>query len=55
MDILARYLQAVRFWLPRKQQDDIIEELREDIRSRIEDRESSLGRALTEDELLALL
>jgi hypothetical protein len=55
MELLERYLQAVRFWLPRKQQDDIVEELREDIRTRIEDRESSLGRPLTEDELLALL
>jgi len=55
MELLERYLQAVRFWLPGKQQDDIIEELREDIRTRMEDKESSLGRPVTEDELLALL
>jgi hypothetical protein len=55
MELLEHYLQAVRFWLPRKQQDDIIEELREDIRSRIEDKESYLGRTLTEEELLAVL
>ncbi len=55
MELLNRYLQAVRFWLPRAHQDDIIEELRDDLRSQIEDKESSLGRAITEDELAALL
>src|SRR5438270_722796 len=67
MGLIERYLQAVRFWLSgparfwlggakaREQQDDIIEELRDDIRSRIEERETSLGRATNEDELVALL
>ncbi|HEY2114901.1 MAG TPA: hypothetical protein VGJ51_07410 [Candidatus Angelobacter sp.] len=55
MELLDRYLQAVRFWLPRKQQDDIIAELGDDLRSQIEDRESLLGRPLNEDELVALL
>jgi hypothetical protein len=31
MDLLERYLQAVRFFLPRKQQDDIIRELSENL------------------------
>ena len=44
MELLDRYLQAVRFWLPRKQQDDIIAELGDDLRSQIEEREASLGR-----------
>jgi hypothetical protein len=55
MELLDRYLQAVRFWLPRKQQEDIIAELGDDLRSQIEDREASLGRPLNEDELVALL
>ncbi|MGZ7064631.1 MAG: HAAS signaling domain-containing protein, partial [Candidatus Angelobacter sp.] len=55
MELLDRYLQAVRFWLPRAQQDDIIAELGDDLRSQIEDRESSLGRPLSEDEFVALL
>ena len=55
MELLDRYLQAVRFWLPRKQQEDIIAELGDDIRSQIEERESALGRPLNEDELVALL
>jgi hypothetical protein len=55
MEFVDRYLQAVRFWLPRKQQDDIIVELGDDLRSQIEERESALGRPLNEDELVALL
>jgi hypothetical protein len=55
MELLDRYLQAVRFWLPRKQQEDIIAELGDDLRSQIEERESVLGRPLNEDELVALL
>jgi hypothetical protein len=50
MDLLARYLQAVRFFLPRGHQDDIVRELEEDLRAQMEERESSLGRALTDDE-----
>ncbi len=55
MDLLNRYLQAVKFWLPRAQQEDIIAELREDIRSEIEERENQLGRSLNDFELEALL
>jgi len=55
MDLLDRYLQAVRFWLPRAQQDDIIAELSEDIRSEIEEKESARARKLNPAELEALL
>jgi hypothetical protein len=55
MELIDRYLNAVKFWLPRKQQDDIIAELSEDIRSQIEDQESELGRKLTEPEVAAIL
>jgi hypothetical protein len=55
MELLDRYLQAVRFWLPRAQQQDIIEELRDEINSQIEDKESVLGRALTPDEVQVIL
>jgi hypothetical protein len=55
MELLDRYLQAVKFWLPKEQQNDIAAELSEDIQSQIEERESDLGRALNEDELAALL
>jgi hypothetical protein len=55
MDLINRYLQAVRFWLPRKQQDDMIAELSEDIRSQMEERSRALGRPLTEGEVEELL
>ena len=44
MDLLKRYLQAVKFFLPRGQQDDIIRELSENLISQFEDREEALGR-----------
>jgi MFS family permease len=55
MELLDRYLQAVRFWLPKAQQKDIIEELGDDIRSQVEDKESAFGRPLNEDEMVSLL
>jgi hypothetical protein len=55
MELLDRYLHAVRFWLAESQQTDIIAELGDDLRSQIEDKESALGRPLNEDELAALL
>ncbi len=55
MQLLERYLQTVGFWLPRKQQDDILQELAEDIRSQIEDKETKLGRSLDEAEIAEVL
>jgi hypothetical protein len=50
MELLDRYLQAVRKYLPLRRQDDIIAELRANMESQIEDRESELGRPLTQGE-----
>jgi hypothetical protein len=56
MDLLDRYLQAVRFWLPKsKRQEDILAELGEDLRSQIEARESELGRPLDKNEVSEIL
>src|SRR5216684_1036988 len=55
MDLINRYLQAVKFWLPAKQKQDIIAELSEDIHSQIEERESALGRKLTDDDVEQVL
>jgi hypothetical protein len=55
MELLDRYLQTVRFWLPRSQQQDILAELSEDIHSEIEEKERAAGRKLTESEVEALL
>ncbi len=55
MDLLERYLQAVRFFLPRRQQDDIVRELSENLLSQMEDRAEELGRPLSEDEQADIL
>jgi len=54
-ELVDRYLYAVRSGLPKGQQDDIIAELAEDIRSQIEDLESGLGRGLNETEVVDML
>jgi len=55
MDLLERYLQAVRFFLPRQQQDDIVRELSENLVSEMEDRQEACGRPLSEDEQADIL
>ena len=54
-DLIDRYLNAVKFWLPRKQQQDILAELAVDLQSQVEDRESALGRPLEEADMVELL
>jgi hypothetical protein len=54
-DLLDRYLHAVKFWLPKAQQQDILAELASDLQSQIDDREAALGHALTEDDLVDIL
>jgi hypothetical protein len=55
MDMVDRYMQAVRFWLPRDKQDDIAAELSEELRCRREEAEERLGRPLDERETADLL
>jgi hypothetical protein len=55
MTVVDRYLMAVRMFLPRSAQRDIVAELSEDIRSQIEDREGKLGRPLTAGEQEAIV
>src|SRR5271154_686212 len=55
MELVDRYLHAVKFWLPRNQKDDIIAELSEDLRSQIEEKESGLGRKLDSAEVEPIL
>jgi hypothetical protein len=54
-DLIARYLQAVRFWLPKQQQDDMIAELSQDLQAQIDEQEERLGRRLNELEVETLL
>lgn len=46
MELLERYLQAVKKHLPRQRQDDIIAELRANLEAQLEERQAELGRAL---------
>ena len=55
MELLDRYLQAIEFWLPKRQRQDIIAELSEDLRSQIEEKETTLGRKLEDAEVEAIL
>src|ERR1051325_8904459 len=55
MELIERYLQAVKFWLPRQQKHDIIAELSEDIHSQVEEKESELGRTLSNLEVEMIL
>ena len=55
MDLIDRYLVAVRRHLPRPLQKDIVEELAGNLRSEAEEAEQRLGRALTTDDQSALL
>ena len=48
MDLLDIYVGAVRLFLPHEQRDDIVRELREDLRSQVDDKEAELGRSLTQ-------
>ena len=55
MELVDRYLQAVKFWLPKQQKDDIIAEISADLRAQIEDRESTVDRPLTPPEIEDIL
>jgi hypothetical protein len=54
MDLIERYLHAVKGHLPASQQDAAVE-LEDDLRSRVADRERELGRPLTDDEVSGIL
>ncbi|HEX4021586.1 MAG TPA: hypothetical protein VHX63_10605 [Acidobacteriaceae bacterium] len=58
-DLLNRYMQAVRKYLPfgrqTLRQDDILKELSANILSQMEDKEEELGHSLTEGEQAAIL
>ena len=54
-DLIDRYLNAVKFWLPGKQQKDILAELAVDLQAQVEERESELGRPLEEADVVELL
>lgn len=55
MELIERYLHAIRRQLPAGKADDITAELRDDLLSRQEEREAALGRALSADEVRQLI
>jgi hypothetical protein len=55
MDLIDRYLIAVRRQLPRHLEDDIMTELMDSLRSEAEEHERATGRPMTPDEQAALL
>jgi hypothetical protein len=54
-NLIDHYLLQLKSYLPAKQREDIAAELRESIRSAVEERERELGRGLTDEELSAVL
>ena len=55
MQRIDDYLNAVRFFLPGRQKNDILRELSENLREQVQDQEEKLGRRLTRDEEEELL
>jgi hypothetical protein len=55
MELLDRYLEAVKKHLPWQRQDDIIAELRANLEAQLEEKEVALGRPLTQGEAEAWL
>lgn len=55
MDLLDRYLQAVKKHLPWQRQDDILAELKANLEAQLEDKEAAMGRPLTACEVEAWL
>jgi len=56
LELVDRYLNAVRFWLPKTQrEEDVLAELGDDLRSQIEAKESELGRPITKEEVSEIL
>jgi hypothetical protein len=51
MELLDRYLEAIRKHLPWQRQDDIIAELRANLEAQLEEKEAALGRPLTAGEM----
>ena len=55
MKQIDRYLRAIKFFLPKPHQNDILAEISEDIHSQIDDLEAERGRKLNDAEIAAVL
>ena len=56
MELVDRYLQAVRFWLPKtRREEELVAEFGEDLRSQLDARRSELGHPLGEADVSEIL
>jgi hypothetical protein len=55
MELLDRYLHALKSYLPKDQQRDILDEISDAIQSEAEERQNALGRALSREEEAELI
>lgn len=55
MELIERYLQAVKFWLPEAQKEDIAAELSEEIDAQIAEREVAQGHPVDDADVEAIL
>lgn len=55
MDLIDRYVDAVRRHLPKSANPDVVSELADSLRSQAEEQEQQLGRALNDEEQASLL
>jgi hypothetical protein len=55
MELVDRYLQSVRFLLPRRQREDVHRELSAELHDAIEEQEAAQGRPLDAEEMTAVL
>src|SRR5215469_347243 len=55
MDLIDRYLNAIKPFLPPDQRDDIIAELGANLHDEADEREAALGRPLSEAEIEAII
>jgi hypothetical protein len=55
MDLIERYLNAVKPFLPPDQRDDIVKELSANLHEEADEREAELGRPLSDSELESIL
>jgi hypothetical protein len=55
METIDKYLKSIKWWLPKAEREDILNELSENIVSQIEANEAELGRPLNQTEIETIL
>ncbi len=56
MDLINRYLQAIRFWMPfSRNRDDILRELGDELQSQLDEKRDTLGRELADSDIAEVI